>query len=82
MNVPLAVRIPRQHKRLLHLEARRHRRSMSAVVRKAIVHYFEDKPRESQSLFRELAAIGKNAKVKSAPQDLSLKYKKYLYRGN
>ena len=75
----IVVRLPADQKQMLSLAAKKKRQSVSAVVRTALEEHFQQNIRKDKNLFLELAKIGKSARVKNAPRDLSKNYKKYLY---
>jgi len=73
----LVVRLPREQKIFLEFLAIKQKTTVSSLTRIAINDFLNKK--KSSSLFSRLAKIGKRAKTKQAPKDLSTNYKKYLY---
>ena len=81
MKNSLVIRIPEEQKLLLEAIANNNNVSVSEITRRAIQNYINFGKKGKENLFFALAKISKSKKIKNSPKDLSLKYKKYLYKG-
>lgn len=76
----LVVRIPEEQKHVLAQVAQKKGESVSAVVRRAIARYVEEKmSRGNSEELLALLAIAEKGKHIKGPRDLSTNYKRYLY---
>lgn len=78
---PFVIRLTEEERKLLELEARRQRKSLTEVARKAIRDYLKGKkPQKSASeVLLEWASKAKKYKPQFKDENLSTTYKEYLY---